>query len=152
MDRALHGPDRRVVSKAVGYVIQNEKLLVFTHDDVPITVTGVQVPAGTIEQTESPEDAVVREVFEETGVAVRIVTSLGIAIYDVWPSKPEIHERHFFHLEPLQKTDAESWSAGELDPSDGGSSQRWTCHWMPIAQAHVLCAGFGAKLGEVELN
>ncbi|GAV96787.1 NUDIX family protein [Corynebacterium glutamicum] len=74
MDRTLHGPDRQVVSKAVGYVIQNEKLLVFTHDDVPITVTGVQVPAGTIEQTESPEDAVVREVFEETGVAVRIVT------------------------------------------------------------------------------
>ncbi|GFK18436.1 hypothetical protein KbCgl_10080 [Corynebacterium glutamicum] len=93
----MRGPERRVVEKALGYVIQNHQLLVFTHDDSPITVTGVQVPGGTIGQTESPEEAVVREVFEETGVAVRIVNSLGTALYDAWPTKPELHKRHFFN-------------------------------------------------------
>ncbi len=151
MDRTLRGPERRVVEKALGYVIQNHQLLVFTHDDTPITVTGVQVPGGTIEQTESPEEAVVREVFEETGVAVRIINSLGTALYDAWPTKPELHKRHFFQLAPLQKVEVDSWGAGEMDRSDGGAPQRWTCYWMPIKHAHVLCAGMGAKLGELEL-
>ncbi|WP_417563735.1 NUDIX domain-containing protein [Microbacterium sp.] len=39
------------------------------------------MPAGTIEPGEAAEDAVVREIR-----------------YDVWPSKPEVHERHFFQL------------------------------------------------------
>src|SRR5690625_6103723 len=55
----------RVVRKVVGYVVREDKLLVFTHDDIPLEVTGVQVPAGTIEIDEAPEDAVLREVLEE---------------------------------------------------------------------------------------
>lgn len=38
----------RVVRKVVGYVVREDKLLVFTHDDIPLEVTGVQVPAGTM--------------------------------------------------------------------------------------------------------
>ncbi|XSS43847.1 NUDIX domain-containing protein [Propionibacteriaceae bacterium Y1685] len=121
----------------------------FTHDDVPLEVGGVQVPAGTIEPSETPDAAVVREVLEETGVMARVVASLGVERYDVWPSKPEVHERHFFQLEPLDDSRDEQWSAGECDPSDGGSAQRWTCQWIDLEQAHVLCAGFGARLGEI---
>ncbi|WP_298860829.1 NUDIX domain-containing protein [uncultured Microbacterium sp.] len=143
------GPVRRVVRKVVGYVVHERRLLVFTHDDVPLEVAGVQVPAGTIEVDESPEAAIVREVFEETGLTVRVVGALGVERYDVWPSKPEVHERHFFQLDPVENEIPERWSAGEGDPSDNGDVQRWTCYWMPLEQAHVLSAGFGARLGEI---
>jgi len=41
----------------------------------------------------------------------------------------------------------ERWTAGEVDPSHGGASVNWTCWWMPLANAHVLAAGFGGLLG-----
>lgn len=150
MDHPLSGPERRLARKAVGYVVRSGRLLVFTHDDVPLEITGVQVPAGTIEPGESPEEAVVREVLEETGLRARIVRDLGVASFDFWPAKPELHERHFFQLEPVDDAVASRWQAGEEHSSDGGAPQRWTCWWTPLRDAHVLCAGFGARLGEVQ--
>ncbi|QAY60963.1 NUDIX domain-containing protein [Microbacterium protaetiae] len=129
--------------------MRDQELLVFTHDDVPLEIAGVQVPAGTIEKEEAPDAAVVREVLEETGLALRVVRSLGTARYDIRPSKPEVHERHFFQLAPVEDDLPERWSAGEEYPSDGGDVQRWTFRWIPFEQAHVLCAGFGARLGEI---
>lgn len=74
---------RRVVRKVVAYVVHEEQILVFTHDDVPIEVTGVQVPAGSIADGEAPSDAAVREVWEETGLRVRVTRSLGVAGHEV---------------------------------------------------------------------
>ncbi|MFN3707251.1 GNAT family N-acetyltransferase [Microcella sp.] len=136
--------------KVVAYVVHHDKLLVFTHDDVPVEVAGVQVPAGTIEPGEDPAYAVVREVREETGIETRVVGKLGVEQYDVWPSKAELHERHFFLLQPVSEVVPEQWTAGEDRPGDGGSRRSWTCCWIPLEQAHVLCAGFGAKLGALD--
>ncbi|SHJ57706.1 NUDIX domain-containing protein [Tessaracoccus bendigoensis DSM 12906] len=142
-------PDRRLVRKAVGYVVRKGRLLVFSRDDIPLEVVGVQVPAGTIEDGELPEVAAVREVLEETNLHARVVRALGVERYDVWPSKPEIHERHFFQLATVGEDLEEQWSAGEPGPSGDGPPQRWTCRWIPLEQAHVLCAGFGARLGHI---
>ena len=140
---------RRPVQKAVGYVIHEDRLLVFTHNHVPIESTGVQVPAGTIEPGESAEDAVIREVYEETGLRTRVVRFLGTEHYDVRPAKPEVHERHFFQLELIDAAFEERWTAGEEHPSDGSAPQSWTCWWMQVKDAHVLGAGFGARLGDL---
>lgn len=113
-------PPRRRVAKVVAYVVRDDRLLVFTHDLVPIEVAGVQVPAGTIEPDESPADAVVREVLEETRIAARVIGELGVEDYDVWPSKAEMHEHHFFQLEPVDSELPERWAAGEGAPSGGG--------------------------------
>lgn len=43
--------------KVASYVIDGSRLLVFTHLDRPLTVTGVQVRAGTIGADESAADA-----------------------------------------------------------------------------------------------
>ncbi|WP_206715106.1 NUDIX domain-containing protein [Cellulosimicrobium arenosum] len=132
----------------VAYVVHGRRLLVLTHDDVPLEIAGVQVPAGTIEHGEAPDVAVVREVLEETGLRTRVVRALGVERFDVWPSKPEVHERHFFQLASVEDVPTR-WSAGEQHPSGGGASQRWTCWWTPMEHAHVLCAGLGARLGEI---
>ena len=138
--------------KAVGYVLRDDRLLVFTHDDVPIEEAGIQVPAGSIEPGEDPRDAAVREVLEETGVETRVVKELGVEHYDVSPSRPEIHERHFFQLEPAGADLPERWAAGEFLPSGGGAGERWTCWWLPVKHGHVLSAGFGARLGRLDLG
>lgn len=148
----IAGPPRRHVRKVVGYVVRGQRLLVFTHDDVALEVAGVQVPAGTIEEGESAVEAVVREVREETGLDTVVVRDLGSEQYDVWPSKSEVHERHFFQLRTVETGALTHWQAGEADPSDGGDPQRWTCWWLPLADAHVLAAGFGARLGAIEAD
>ena len=91
----------------------------------------------------------VREVLEETGLRTRVVRALGVEHYDVSPAKPELHERHFFQLAFLDDTRCERWTAGEEHPSDGSAPQTWTCWWMPLENTHVLCAGYGARLGEL---
>ncbi len=49
------------------------ELLLFRHPNA-----GIQLPAGTVEEDESPADAVIREVFEETGLRhVTIERALG---------------------------------------------------------------------------
>jgi 8-oxo-dGTP pyrophosphatase MutT (NUDIX family) len=144
-DRPAAG--RTVVEKAVCYVVASDRILVFTHDDVPLTITGVQVPAGTVGDGESPADAAVRELVEETGIHAEVVRLLGTADYDLAPMRPEIARRHFFQLRAAE-TDIESvWTAGESDPEDGGAPRSWTCQWIPLAQAHVVAAGLGAMLG-----
>ncbi|MGO3758501.1 MAG: NUDIX hydrolase [Agrococcus casei] len=155
--QAIAQLDRQVISKVVAYIVHDDHLLVFTHDHVPIEIAGVQVPAGTIEPGESPELAVVREVLEESGVHARIVRSLGVERYDVWPTKPEIHERHFFQLELLDSEIpgadvSKRWSAGEEFPSSGGPPKRWTCWWTPLARSHVLSAGFGTRLSLIDTS
>ncbi|MHA7284438.1 NUDIX hydrolase [Arthrobacter sp. TMS2-4] len=137
----------RKVRKVVCYVVQEEHLLVFTHDAVPMTDAGVQVPAGSIEPGETPEEAAVRELFEETGRRGHLVRGIGTQHYDVRPSRDEIAVRHYFHLSMEDADVTERWTAGETDPSHGGASVTWTCWWMPLVNAHVLAAGFGGLLG-----
>jgi 8-oxo-dGTP pyrophosphatase MutT (NUDIX family) len=56
---------------------KGRELLVFRHP-----TAGVQLPAGSVEQGESPETAALREVAEETGLAdIRVVSNLGVRIY-----------------------------------------------------------------------
>jgi len=143
--------DSRVVRKVVAYVVHRGRLLVFTHDDIPLEITGVQVPAGTLEEGESAAEAAVREVSEETGLKVRVVRDLGVELYDVRPTKDEVHQRHFFQLAPVEERVPERWQAGEEHPSDG-AAQRWTCWWTPLENGHALSAGFGSRLGRVEME
>ena len=57
------------------------ELLVFRHDN---PAAGVQVPAGTVDPGEPPDRAVLREAWEESGLAaLRIVRPLGLLIEDL---------------------------------------------------------------------
>ena len=137
----------REVHKVACYVVHDEHLLVFTHDDVPITMTGVQVPAGSIRAGESPEEAAIRELFEETGRHGYLIRGVGIQHYDLRPARDEVAVRQYFQLSMPDANVTERWPAGEHDSSHGEGSISWTCWWMPLANAHVLAAGFGGLLG-----
>lgn len=50
---------RTVKRTAFAYIAHDDRLLVFRHPSAP--KAGIQVPAGTIEIGERPEDAAVRE-------------------------------------------------------------------------------------------
>lgn len=58
----------RVIEKVTAFVTRESEeghdLLLFEHPHA-----GIQIPAGTVEKDETPEEAVVREVTEETGLA-----------------------------------------------------------------------------------
>jgi 8-oxo-dGTP diphosphatase len=60
---------------AIGIIFQQDKrtVLLIKRHDVPIWV----LPGGGIESGESPEEAVVREVWEETGLRVTIIRKTG---------------------------------------------------------------------------
>lgn len=135
--------------KAVCYVRHQGHLLVFTHLDVPLTVAGVQVPAGTVDDGESPADAAVRELREETGLEGRVVQFLGTEEYDVRPTRDQIATRHFFELTVDDVSVEDRWIAGEHDPNGGGEAIRWECWWLPLKYSQVLVAGLGAKLGSL---
>lgn len=126
--------------KVVCYVTHQDRLLVFTHLDVPLTVAGVQVPAGTIEPGETPDQDAMREVREEAGLTDLIVDGvLQTDHLDVSPMRAEVQHRHFVHVTahgPMR----ERWQAGEPDPAGGGAPQRWECWWLPLEDAHVLAA------------
>jgi 8-oxo-dGTP pyrophosphatase MutT (NUDIX family) len=127
------------VPKVVAYVVQDGRLLVFRHRDVDLVIAGVQVPAGTIRDGERPEDAVLREAAEETGVTdLRLVRDLGVEDYDVRPGRPEIHERHFFQLATSRTVDDEwLW----FEEHDGvGEPTAFLCFWIPLAGHPSRCS------------
>ena len=138
----------REVEKVVCYVLHEDHLLVFTHDTLPMEVTGVQVPAGSIKTSETPQQAAVRELFEETGLRGAVVRKVGVQRYDLRPTRDEIAIRHFYQLR-LPSANVESrWSAQESDVPNGEEPIPWTCWWLPLENVHVLSAGFGALIGD----
>ena len=105
--------------KVFAYITQGNDLLVFEHEDAP--EAGIQVPAGTLEDGETPEQGVLREAKEETGLEkLSIVRFLGEQIRDMSDyGKQEIHHRYFYQLRSDEKTE-KSWQHGEKYPSDEG--------------------------------
>jgi 8-oxo-dGTP diphosphatase len=82
--------------KVVAYIVRDDRIVVFTHADHSWDQAGLQVPSGTIRKGELPEDAVLREAFEETGLeGLRIVRYLGMGEYDLRPYADAIHARHY---------------------------------------------------------
>lgn len=142
--------DKVTVLKAVIYVVRDGHLLVFRHLDFPIHEVGIQVPAGTIRPDESPEEAALRELREETGYSeFRIDRMLGTAHYDISPYRNEIQERHFFLGEPTTEL-PDRWT-GQEDHDGLEEPTRFEFFWIPLKQGHVLQAGQGAFLSRVQI-
>jgi ADP-ribose pyrophosphatase YjhB (NUDIX family) len=130
-----------ILHKVVAYITRERggrrELLVFRHRDFPDA--GVQVPAGTVNDGEAIEDALAREVLEETGLAgVDIVRKLGVFHYR-HPVTKRLHVRNVFHLRAAPDTpDAWEWTE-----TSGGHA--------PEEEWYVFCFYWADLAGHIEL-
>ena len=116
--------------KVFAYITHGERLLVFSHPDSP--EAGIQVPAGTMHEGEDPDEEVMREAFEETGLTeLRAGAFLGHTVH-VFPEDGIAHRRHFYHL-VCDERPPERWRHDELDPSDGSPAPiTFEFTWVPL--------------------
>lgn len=106
--------------KVYAYITREKEgimqLLVHTHRDIP--EAGVQVPGGTVDEGETLEEAVLREVLEEAGLRDLFIERFVGDYMTYVKEKQEYQKRHFFHMTLLQNIN-DSWdhtvSAGEED-------------------------------------
>lgn len=135
--------------KVMEYIVKNDRVLVIRHADFPLEQTGLQFPAGTIKPGELPEQAVLREAYEETGLKnLRIVSYLGAGEYDMRPYADSIHVRHYFHLTVDDGKVPEKWEWQETH--DGiGIPTRFELYWIGLEQSHVLAGGQAAFIGRI---
>lgn len=99
-----------------------DELLVFGLPDEP-TFSAV-VPGGRLEPGETPADAAVRELREETGLEVEIVRDLGVQKQPSWRVPGVRDENHFLHARPAGPA-ADAW-----DHEVEGNVFR--CRWLPL--------------------
>ena len=130
------------------YITHGKRLLVFEHTDFP--EAGIQVPAGTVQNGESPEVAVLREAEEETGlVGLQLVSELGNFQHDMREfGLEEIQHASFYHLQ-CNNTPPERW---RHDETDGGIRDpiRFELYWAAApADVPELKNLDGAMLGEL---
>jgi 8-oxo-dGTP diphosphatase len=104
--------------KVLAYIAHQGQLLVFRHRDFP--EAGLQVPAGTLAEGETPERAVLREAAEETGLdGLLVVRKLGEQVLKMDAHGPdEIHHRYFYQL-VSPEAPPDTWQHSEVSPSDG---------------------------------
>lgn len=141
-------PERVTKDKVLCYIVRDGRLLVFRHTDYSYEEVGIQVPAGSIREGETPEAAALREAREETGLKdFKIVRKLGETEYDISPYRFEIQRRHVFHLEVTEPT-PDRWSSQE-DHDGEQEPTHFECFWVPLEAAHILQSGQGALLGRL---
>lgn len=136
---------KTLVRKALAYCIDNGRLLVLRHLDFGPEEVGLQVPGGSIKDGESPSEAAMRELCEETGRnAFEVVAELGCDTYDITPHRDEVQDRHYVLFRAIAPL-PDRWPCQE--GHDGvGPPTRLEAFWIPLAQGHVLQAGQGQRL------
>lgn len=120
-----------IKQKAFAYITHQQKLLVFSHPYEPDS--GIQVPAGTIEAGEAPDQAALREAYEETGLSGLVLESfLGEHERDMADfGREEIHHRYFYHLR-CQGQPPLRWHHAERSSSDGSGIHIFEFFWATL--------------------
>lgn len=130
------------------YITQGPKLLVL--DYVDGSYVEPQIPGGTIEPGESPDDAALREAMEETGLSgLKLVSLLGSFISDLRAiGRDETIKAWFFHLEAVAPA-PQRWRHAESDPHDGSAPVPVELYWVSLDAIPALGGIDGTMLPEL---
>ena len=131
------------------YITHGNDLLVFDHVDFP--EAGAQIPGGTIEAGETPDEAALREAREETGLASLSICSLiAEETIDLTPfGKPEIIQGWFYHLQYGGERKSR-WQHFEQTPGDGSSDPiMFELYWISLAKPITLNGVDGRYLEQI---
>ncbi|MFB4213167.1 NUDIX domain-containing protein [Shouchella sp. JSM 1781072] len=136
-----------MVEKVYAYVTRDQdgvkQVLVFRHSNPE---AGVQVPKGTVERNEKLDDAIKREVTEETGL--RHFKSVKRIAEDEWENEDgHVQRRIFYHVhvdQPLR----DEWSYA---PTGGGAEDQVCFHyyWIDPYDSNDLIRGHGDYLHDL---
>ena len=135
-------------TKAISYIVRDIKgyneLLVFDHED-QFPDAGTQVVGGTVEATEDILSALLREIFEESGLVLNQsdFQKIGETTYQR-KDRPEINHRHYYLC---KKNDLpETWEHTVVsDGEDNGMI--FTFFWLSFDEARQhLTGNFGELL------
>jgi ADP-ribose pyrophosphatase YjhB (NUDIX family) len=112
------------------------ELLVYKHKNYP--EAGIQVPAGTVEYDETIEEALYREIKEESGLIDFLsVNKLKTYVYR-HEGKSQYHERHVFHLKAKGET-SERWEY-KVNSEGEDAGLIFSYYWVPIQAIPKLAA------------
>ncbi|OEC00679.1 DNA mismatch repair protein MutT [Lysinibacillus sphaericus] len=132
----------QVLEKAFGYITRKYddriQVLVFEQNTEG---AGIQIPKGTIEDGETPLEAVIREMVEETGLTNLEVQGLIAQDYAEHYSGA-LQKRYFFHLtsNELQHT----WQHNPTGLNEG--NLQFTFYWIEKEHDVELAKGHGDYL------
>ncbi len=136
----------QVVEKAFGYITREHgeqiQVLVFEQNTVG---AGIQVPKGTIEEGETPLEAVKREMLEETGLTTLVVQGLIAQDYFNHPSGV-LQKRYFYHLTISGET-KETWQHYPTGLNE--ADLLFSFYWTSAEQDTLLAKGHGDYLYRV---
>jgi ADP-ribose pyrophosphatase YjhB (NUDIX family) len=105
-----------IIRKTVSGAYQ---LLLFTHPDCP--EYPVQVPAGGVDAGETTEQALLREIWEESGLTeLRLIRKLGVSENCWIHPRKQISQRHYFLLEAPANTPNEWQQTVQGEGIDAG--------------------------------
>ena len=141
--------EKAVKLKVLAYVTRVRdgvvELLVHEHRDAP--EAGIQVPAGSVEEGENLEAAVLRELREETGITAAAIAG-RIEVYDWFNDVTRRwNRRNVYHLR-CGVTDERWTHRVGGDGEDEGMA--FDCWWMPIGEAERRLVGDqGRSLGKI---
>ncbi|XOV83267.1 MAG: NUDIX domain-containing protein [bacterium] len=113
------------------YITRENELLLLNHVAHPRLLP--QIPGGTVEPDETPEEAAFREAREETGLdQLRLVKLLDSGVRDLRAiGRDETIMAWFYHLQTDQLT-RESWRHTEAYPSEGHGPVEFELYWSPL--------------------
>ena len=116
--------------RAGGYLVVNNDQ---GHIAVVISKNGYFLPGGGLEDTENPEEAAIREAYEEGRLRVKVTGELGIADDFIYVEKKDRHLQkrgHFFEAEVIECDGVGDHELVWLTPEEGiaklkHGSQKW---------------------------
>ncbi|KAB0443768.1 NUDIX hydrolase [Lysinibacillus fusiformis] len=136
----------QVIEKAFGYITREHgeqiQVLVFEQNTVG---AGIQVPKGTIEEGETPLEAVKREMLEETGLTTLVVQELIAQDYFNHPSGV-LQKRYFYHLTISGET-KDTWQHYPTGLNE--ADLLFSFYWISAEQDTLLAKGHGDYLYRV---